>query len=367
MTAAAAGCWYTLQSSSPDGTAAIACIELAAASAPELDAALERIGCGRFLPGDARPCDIAGIDRAFVVRWSSLRATVMPHAGPVVVAALLDHLQQQGLAERPPVHWRAASENACELSGSELCQRHLHAAVAAAASPLAVDLLLDQPRRWAEYDRTGARWQDDAEVLARSSHLSRLLTEPVVAVVGRPNIGKSTLLNAMAGRCVAIVRDEAGTTRDHVGVSLVLGDGLAVRWLDMPGITPPNQGPDYAAGMLAGQGAVLARSVLAGASLILLCGDAELPPPELGEVLPDYAAGETPPQPSPEVLRVALRTDRGAPAWPHDVGVGGLGSKGPDGTSAAVGLTGLVERVSDVLLPPRVRQYAGPWAFWVTP
>ena len=365
MTAAAAGCWYTLQSSSPDGTAAIACIELAAGSAAELDAGLGRLGCGTFRPGDARPCDIAGIDRSFLVRWSGLRATIMPHAGPVVVAALLGHLQEQGLAERPPASWTTAAELACDLSGTELCERHLHAALAAAPSPLAVDLLLDQPRRWAEYDRAGTRWQDDAQVLARSRQLSRLLTEPIVAVVGRPNIGKSTLLNAMAGRSVAIVRNEAGTTRDHVGVSLVLGDGLALRWLDTPGIAVPRQVPDDAAGVLAGQGAVLARSAIASASLILLCGDAELPPPELAEVLPaDDADGRSS---TPAVLRVAIRTDRGTAVWPHDVGVGGLGGTGPSGTSAAVGLTGLVERVSDMLLSPQIRRHAGPWAFWVTP
>ncbi len=56
-----------------------------------------------------------------------------------------------------------------------------------------------------------------------------------VALVGAPNVGKSTLLNAIAGRDVAITSERAGTTRDVLEVRLDLR-GLPVTLLDMAGV-----------------------------------------------------------------------------------------------------------------------------------
>src|SRR5947209_13231928 len=58
---------------------------------------------------------------------------------------------------------------------------------------------------------------------------------PVVAIVGRPNVGKSSLFNWLAGRRIAIVEPTAGVTRDRVSTLLDL-DGRAVGLIDTGGI-----------------------------------------------------------------------------------------------------------------------------------
>ena len=45
---------------------------------------------------------------------------------------------------------------------------------------------------------------------------------PTVAIIGRPNVGKSSLLNALAGAMISIVEPTVGVTRDRVSTRAVL-------------------------------------------------------------------------------------------------------------------------------------------------
>lgn len=304
---------------------AIAVIALASASAAEMDDALRALGVTPVPAGSVALRPLAA-DRGIVARWSATSAHLMPHAGAAVVRRLIAALGAAGIPETV----RPSPREEYPEAESDI-EAQMLAALARAASPLAIDLLLDQPRRWAAQE---PRRAGDLDRLR-----NRLIDPPLVVALGAPNIGKSSMINALAGRSVAIVSDEAGTTRDHVGVLLDCA-GLVVRYADTPGLAPRAASPADPADAEAAQ---IALTLADEADLLLCCGDRAASPPE--------------PPAGRAALRVATRADLGIPSWPHDAAVS---------SRTGDGLERLVTLIRDTLVPPGALADPAPWLFWST-
>lgn len=83
--------------------------------------------------------------------------------------------------------------------------------------------------------RLHALQAQQASLVARAAQGRRLREGLTIAIAGQPNVGKSTLLNRLAGAEAAIVSPEAGTTRDVLREHLVLR-GLPITVLDTAGL-----------------------------------------------------------------------------------------------------------------------------------
>ncbi|MHC4220502.1 MAG: GTPase [Planctomycetota bacterium] len=296
---------------------AIAVLQLIGEVEPVLEALT---GIGDWPPGRARLVRFDDLDEGIAVRLADDLAQLMPHGGPRVVQRMFEWLAHEGVATDVD----AAEPEEMYPEAQDRYEALALAATARAASPLAIDLLLDQPRRW----RLVETLTDEDR--ARSQRLDRLIQPPVVALAGPANVGKSTLSNTLLGRCMSIAAEGPGTTRDYTAGRIELA-GLVVDWHDTPGLRE-------ATDAIESKAVELARRLLQRADFLIAMTDAEHDWPVLPRTADLRVAGK----------RDVVRRDDA------DLSV-----------SATIGtaIPEFVTAVRDRLVPPADLEHPGPWLF----
>lgn len=227
-----------------------------------------------FLDATARTID-TGIVLLFAAPRSYTGETVLElqgHGGPVVLRLLLARCLEAGrqlgarIAEPGEFTRRAFLNDRIDLAQAEAVADLIDAGTAAAArgamrslqgefsravERLASELTelralteatLDFPEEEIEHLRAAdaaarlARTAGDLEAVWRRARQGAMLRAGLrVALVGAPNVGKSSLLNALAGEDIAIVTEHPGTTRDRIERGLEIG-GIAMHLVDTAGL-----------------------------------------------------------------------------------------------------------------------------------
>jgi tRNA modification GTPase len=122
----------------------------------------------------------------------------------------------------------------------------------------------------AELDALMQRALEEVDRLLAGADRGRVLREGLrVALVGRPNVGKSSLLNALLGTERAIVTPVAGTTRDTIEERATLG-GVGLHLVDTAGLSPTEDPVERI-------GVERSRAAARAADLLLLVVDASQP------------------------------------------------------------------------------------------
>ncbi|HEX8787163.1 MAG TPA: tRNA uridine-5-carboxymethylaminomethyl(34) synthesis GTPase MnmE, partial [Telluria sp.] len=202
------------------------------------------------------------------------------HGGPVVLRMLLARVLEAGgefglrLAEPGEFTRRAFLNDKLDLAQAEAVADLIDASTEAAAKSasqslsgafskvvhklvdqtinlrMLVEATLDFPEEEIDFlEKSNARGQlagiiDSLEHVFRQAAQGALLREGLnVVLVGQPNVGKSSLLNALAGSDVAIVTPIAGTTRDKVTETIQV-EGIPLNIVDTAGIRAFDEGID---------------------------------------------------------------------------------------------------------------------------
>jgi len=191
----------------------------------------------------------------------------------------LDLTQAEGLADLIDAQTETQRRVALGLAGGALRERAevWRAAMLRLLAGVEAEIdFSDEDDVDSDFDRAGTLSLRDeiAATLTRAAIGERIRDGLTVAVVGEPNVGKSSLINGLARRDVAIVSDVAGTTRDLIEVALDLA-GVPVTLVDTAGLRETDDPVEA-------EGVRRAKARAAAADLVL----------HVGECTPSSAVGQ---------------------------------------------------------------------------
>jgi small GTP-binding protein len=169
------------------------------------------------------------------------------HGGPWVIESVQNLLRAAG--------FEAGDTTDAFADVPNMIEREMLSALPLAKTEAGIRMLLAQPEQW----RSGASIDVNDQTLWRLLHPAR------VAIVGVPNVGKSTLANQLFGQQRSITADLPGTTRDWVG-ELADVDGLPIVLMDTPGLRISDDSIEQAA-------IGLSRRVIESADLVVVVMD----------------------------------------------------------------------------------------------
>ena len=273
--------------------------------------------------GRMRLVEFDDIDEGLAGRLDEATAQLMPHGGMRIMQRLIGRLIELGVE---PVDESLIDPRKLYPEAQDLPEAVMLQTLTRARSPLAIELLLDQPRRWRPR-MTEPITEEDHD---RSRRLNRLIDPPMVVLVGPPNVGKSTLSNALLGRSMSIAMDDPGTTRDYTTGRIEL-TGLVVDWHDTPGLRETDDEIETKA-------IELATKLMAKADLLIAITDYEHAWPELSRKAD---------------LRIANKSDLSQRS-DSDVCIS---------ATTGEGISKLVTMVRDHLVPPADLDHPGVWVF----